>query len=62
MELNTEKVMIFGIEENLYIKNYDLIDCISGDSVKRIFNQNEKNILSKQDIITTLISMKEDEK
>nr|WP_263347891.1 SpoIVB peptidase S55 domain-containing protein [Paraclostridium sp. AKS81] len=62
MELNTEKVMIFGIEKNSFIKNYDLIDCVSGDSVKRIFNQNEKNILSKRDIITTLISMKEDEK
>ncbi|MCU9815176.1 hypothetical protein [Paraclostridium sp. AKS73] len=45
MELNTEKVMIFGVEENLYIKNYDLIDCISGDAVKRIFNQNEKCII-----------------
>lgn len=62
MELNTEKVMIFGIGKNSFIKNYDLIDCVSGDSVKRIFNQNEKNILSKRDIITTLISMKEDEK
>lgn len=62
MELNTEKVMIFGIEKNSCIKNYDLIDCISGDSVKRMFNQNEKNILSKQDIISIIISMKEDEK
>lgn len=62
MELNTEKVIIFGVEENLYIKNYDLIDCISGDAVKRIFNQNEKNVLSKQDIISIIISMKEDEK
>lgn len=62
MELNTEKVMLFGAEKNSLLKNYDLIDCVSGDVVERVFNQNSKNIISKQDIISIIISMKENEK
>lgn len=62
MELNTEKIMLFGVEKNSLLKNYDLIDCISGDVVERVFKQKSKNIISKQDMISIIISMKENEK
>ncbi|WP_250674531.1 SpoIVB peptidase S55 domain-containing protein [Paraclostridium ghonii] len=62
MELNTEKIMLFGVEKNSLLKNYDSIDCISGDVVERVFKQKSKNIISKQDMISIIISMKENEK
>lgn len=62
IELKTEKVMLFGVEKNSLLKNYDLIDCVSGDVVERVFKKGSKKSVSKQDMISLLISMKENEK
>lgn len=62
LELNTNNVIIFGVDENLKIKNYDLVNSVSGDVVKRIFNKEKIEIASKEDLTMLIISMKENDK
>jgi stage IV sporulation protein B len=62
MELSTNKVIIFGVEDNSLFKNYDLVDSACGNIVKKVFNKENIKIKSKQDLITLLISMNENDK
>lgn len=57
IEMQTNKVMVYGINNNEKLKNYDLIESITGESVKRIFNKEKIYIKSRSDIITLLLSM-----
>ena len=62
LELNTNKVIIFGVSNDSLLKNYDLVESVSGDIVKKVFNQENLKIRSKQDLIQLLITMKEKDK
>lgn len=62
LELNTNKVMFFGIKNNFKIKDYDLVNSVSGEVVKRIFYKEEIQIKHKEELISLLISMKENDK
>lgn len=62
LELNTNKVIIFGIRNDSLLKNYDLVESVSGDIVRKVFNEENIKIKSKQDLIKLLITMKEKDK
>ncbi|SCI91342.1 SpoIVB peptidase precursor [uncultured Clostridium sp.] len=62
LELNTNKIIIFGVSKDSLLKNYDLVESVSGDIVRKMFNQENVKIRSKQDLIQLLITMKEKDK
>ncbi|CEO11129.1 stage IV sporulation protein SpoIVB [[Clostridium] sordellii] len=62
LELKTNNVMLFDMNNKSKLKNYDLILSASGNVVNRVFNKNNIGIKSKKDLTSILISMKKNEK
>lgn len=58
LELKTNNVMLFDMNNKSKLKNYDLILSASGNVVNRVFNKNNIVIKSKKDLTSILISMK----
>ncbi|MGL5752369.1 MAG: SpoIVB peptidase S55 domain-containing protein [Paraclostridium sp.] len=61
IEMATDKVMVYGISEDNKLKNYDLIESVSGPIVKKVFNKNKVYIKNRTQIISLLISMSSNE-
>ncbi len=61
IELNTNKVMIFGVNQESKLKDYDLVESVEGSIVKKVFNKENMKIKSKQELIKLHISMKDND-
>lgn len=59
IEMQTNKIMVYGVNDNNKLENYDLIESISGDVIKKIYNTNEIKITSRSEVVNILLNMNE---
>lgn len=61
IEMETNKVMVYGINDGNKLKNHDLIKTISGDVIVKIYDKYKVNVNNRSEIINILLNMDKDD-
>ncbi|MBP3931728.1 MAG: hypothetical protein J6D47_19450 [Peptostreptococcaceae bacterium] len=62
IEMKTNNVVVYGIELNNKLKNYDRIESISGEIIRKVYNKNKVDINNRSELINILLNMNDDDK
>lgn len=63
LDIKTSKLMVYcKNDDNPKLKNYDLIESVEGEIVKKIYNKNILKNIKKEDILKVNLNMKKDDK
>ena len=62
IEMKTNNVVVYGIELNNKLKNYDRIKSISGKIIRKVYNKNEVDINNRSEVVNILLNMNDYDK
>lgn len=62
IEMKTNKLIVYGTNDDNILKNYDSIESISGEVVNKIYNKNKIKVNDRSQIINILLNMDDSEK